>query len=91
MGKLKIKGPGYDGVVENTDDAVLGTNAGKLHHDRSDFLHIGSDKQEGMITTGYGAHVIIGEEYVLENLQWMGQDIVIEVSDPSIPRAFGRY
>ena len=91
MGDLKIKGPGYDGVVENTDDDVMGTNAGKLHHDHSDFLHNGFDKKEDMITTGYGAHVIIGEEYVLKKLQWMGQDIVIEVSDPSVPKSFGRY
>ena len=91
MGKLKLKGPGYDSVNANMAYPVLGTNAGILHHDRSDFLHNGFDKKEDMITTGYGAHVIIGEEYLLEDLQWMGQDIVIEVSDPSIPMAFGRY
>ena len=57
-----------------------GTNGGILYWDgerRQPF----PARWEG----GYGAQVVVGEEYTLEGLSWAAgdlQDIIVEVSDP---------
>lgn len=70
---------------------VHGKNAGILHHDHSVFLpHVNADTKRNKIYQGYGANVVLEENYIIEGLKWLDEDIVIEVSDPSVPQAFGR-
>jgi hypothetical protein len=90
MGRLRIRGPGYEGVAANNDDPVYGMNAGSLwfttpfHDPTGDYSSQGS----------YGAPVIAGETYTIENLQWKPDDkqpgdIVVEFSDPHVSNRFG--
>ena len=56
-----------------------GTNGGTIYYDVSHgqlFLY-----SQQRYSHGYGAHVIIGEEYSIHGLQWK-DDIFVEVSDP---------
>ena len=85
MDKLVLRGPGYE-VEANLDEIVQGANAGMLHYTK-DQGHVPSNTK--LISGGYSANVIVGEEYVLEGLKWTGDDIVVEYSDPILPNIYG--
>ena len=84
MGDLKISGKGYN--VESDDDhPTYGVNAGRIHFDNSH----GTMGHSPLIRThGYGAHVIVGEEYVIEGLNWV-DDVYFVFSDPVLADANG--
>lgn len=85
MGDLTLKGPGYD-VAPNFNHPVLGNNGGILHYE-IDQNHVPSHTK--LLGGGYAANVVIGEEYTLEGLHWVGEDIVVEVSEPFLAEHFG--
>ena len=84
MGDIKISGPGYD-VNPNLSGPTFGANGGKIHFDNS----FGTMLYSPLIReAGYGAHVIVGEEYTIEDLSWI-DDIYFVFSDPVMADAAG--
>ena len=77
MGNIEIKGPGYE-TAPKWDSPSYGTNAGTLYYDKS---HGATRYSNSKYANGYAAHVVIGREYTIKNLQWK-DDIFIEISDP---------
>jgi len=83
MEHLLLTGLGYSAVP---NEKVNGSNAGYLHYDFDQSYVRSATKMQG---GGYAANVVIGQEYTLEGLKWIGEDIIIEVSDPVMAETFG--
>jgi len=90
MGRITIRGPGYQGVTSNWADPVFGMNAGSLwwtspwHDPSGQYTDRGS----------YAAPVVAGQHYIIEGLDWRPDDkqpgdIVIEFSDRQTSQRLG--
>jgi hypothetical protein len=90
MGRLTIKGPGYENVASNGADPVFGVNAGSLwwttpwHDPAGQYTDRGS----------YAAPVVAGQHYTIQGLEWLPDDkqpgdIVIEFSDRQTSQRLG--
>ena len=76
-GDIKISGLGYGDDVTPTGDSD-GANACVLKHYQGNHHDL-------IQSSGYGAHVVAGETYILEDLAWVG-DAYFVFSDLSLKK-----